>query len=106
MKAIAAKSNLAQPEIIASWCETSLLTLLSQYKLKVINNVDEFGFFYQCSPNKAFYIMSGKYSGDKHNKISITGVAATDAIGVKPLISVIGQYKNLWRFKNIKSLPS
>ena len=50
--------------------------------------------------------MSGKYSGDKHSKISITGVAATDAIGVKPLMSVIGQYKNLWRFKNIKSLPS
>lgn len=97
---------MAQPEIIASWYETYLLTLLSQYKLKVIYNVDEFGFFYKCSPNKAFCIISGKYSGDKHSKISITGVAATDVIGVKPLMSVIGQYKYLWRFKNIKLLPS
>ena len=53
LMSIAGKSNLVQPEMITLWCETSLPTLLSQYKLEDICNTGEFGLFiniYQTEP--------------------------------------------------------
>ena len=54
----------------ASWYETSLPTLLCQYRLEDIYNADGFGIFYQYLPNKTFYFdKSDKCSGGKHSKI-------------------------------------
>ena len=91
--------------MIASWYETSLPTLLSQYKLEDIYNADEFGLFYQCLPNKTFHLKSDKCSGGKHSKIRITGLAAANAVGDKLPMFVIGKSKNPRCFKSVRSLP-
>ena len=44
-KIVFGESNFAQNEIVASWFETTLPTLLSNYKLEDIFNADEFGLF-------------------------------------------------------------
>ena len=51
-KTVVGESNSVQPEMVASWFETTLPTLLSNYQLEDIFNADEFGLFYQCLPNK------------------------------------------------------
>ena len=48
-------------EIIASWYETSLPTLLSQHNSEDIYNADEFGLFYQCLPNKTVHLKSDSH---------------------------------------------
>ena len=78
----------------SSWYETSLLTLLSQYKLEDIYIADEFGIFYQCLPNKTFPLKSNKCSGRKQSKIQITGVAAANAVGDKLPMFVTGKSQN------------
>ena len=80
--------------MIASWYETSLLTLLSQYKLADLYNADEFGIFYQCLPNKTFHLKSDKCSGGKYSKIRIAGLAAANAVGDKLPMFVIGKSQN------------
>ena len=91
--------------MIASWYETSLPTLFSQYKLEDIYNADEFGIFYQCLPNETFHLKSDKCSGGKHSKIRITGLAAANAVGDKLPMFVIGKSKSPRYFKNVRSLP-
>ena len=91
--------------MIATWYETSLSTLLSLYNLKDIYNDDEFGIFYQCLPNNAFHLKSDKYSGEKHSKIRITGLAAANAVGDKLPMFMIGKSKNPRCFKSVRSLP-
>ena len=88
------------------WSETPLPTLLSNYDLKDIYIVDEFGLFYQCLPNKTYQLKSEKcYGGGELRKIRITGIAAANAIGDKLSMFVIGKAKNPRCLKNIKFLP-
>ena len=89
----------------ASWFETTLPTLLSNYKLEDIFNADEFGLFYQCLPNKTLHLKSEKCSGGKSSKIRITGLAAANSMGDKLLMFVIGKSKAPRCFKNVTSLP-
>ena len=88
-KTVVGESNSVQPEIVASWSETTLPTLLSNCKLEDIFNADEFGFFYQCLPNKTLYLKSKKCSGGKNSKIRITGLAAANSVGDKLPMFVI-----------------
>lgn len=99
------ESKSVTPEMFASWNETTLPTLLSNYGLKEIYNADEFGLFYQCLPDKSYQLKSEKCSGGKHSKIRITGLAAANAVGDKLPMFVIGKAKNPRCFKNIKKLP-
>ena len=71
--------------MVDAWSETSLPTLLLNYDLKDIYNADEFGFFYQCLPNKTYQLKSEKCYGGKLSKIRITGMAAANAMGHKLL---------------------
>ena len=80
--------------MIASWYETFLSTLLSQYKLEDTYNADEFGIFHQCLPNKTFHLKSDKCPGGKHSKLRITGLAAANAVGDRFPTFVIGKSKN------------
>ena len=91
--------------MVASWFETTLPTILSNYKLENIFNADEFGLFYQCLPNKTFHLKSEKCSGGKNSKIRITGLAAANAVGDKLPMFVIGKSKTPRCFKNVTSLP-
>ena len=91
--------------MVASWYETTLPTLLSQYKLEDIYNADEFGLFYQCLPNKTLHLKSNKCSGGKLSKIRITGLTAANAVGSKLPMFAIAKSKNPRCFKHVKTLP-
>lgn len=104
-KSVVGESNSVTPEMIASWLETTLPTLLSNYKLEDIYNADEFGLFYQCLPNKTYHLKSEKCSGGKHSKVRLTGLAAANAVGEKLPMFVIGKSKTPRCFKNVTSLP-
>ena len=104
-KTVVGESNSVQPEMVASWFETTLPTILSNYKLNDIFNADEFGLFYQCLRNKTFHLKSEKCSGGKNSKIRITGLAAANAVGDKLPMFVIGKSKTPRCFKNVSSLP-
>ena len=62
-KTVSGDSKSVTPEMVNAWSETFLPTLLSNYDLKDIYNVDEFGLFYQCLPNKTYQLKSEKYYG-------------------------------------------
>ena len=104
-KTVSGESKSVTTDMVDGWWETSLPTLLSNYKLKDIYNADEFGLFYQCLPNKTYQLKSEKCSGGKLSKIRITGLAAANAVGEKLPMFVIGKAKNPRCFKNIKFLP-
>ena len=91
--------------MVASWYETTLPTLLSQYKLEDIYNADEFGLFYQYLPNKTLHLKSDKCSGGKLSKIRISGLTAANAVGSKLPMFAIGKSKNPRCFKHVKTLP-
>ena len=91
--------------MVASWFQTTLLTLLSNYKLKDISNADEFHLFYQCLPNKTLHLKSEQCSGGKNSKIRITSLAADNSVGDKVPMFVIGKPKAPRCFKNVTSLP-
>ena len=104
-KTVVGKSDSVQPEMVASWFETILPTILSNYKLEDIFNADEFGLFYQCLPNKTLHLKSEKCSGGKNSKIRITGLAAANAVGDKLPMFLIRKSKTPRCFKNVSSLP-
>ena len=104
-KTVVGESNSIQPEMVASWFETTLPTLLSNYKLEDIFNADKFGLFYQCLPNKTLHLKSEKCSGGNNSKIRITGLAAANSVGDKLLMFVIGKSKAPRCFKNVTPLP-
>ena len=89
----------------APWNETTLPTLLSNYKLEVTFNADEFGLFYQCLPLKTYQLSGEKCSGGKNSKVRLTGMAAGSTTGEKLELFVIGKSKKPRHFKNIKQLP-
>ena len=90
--------------MIAPWNETTLPTLLSNYKLEDTFNADEFGLFYQCLPSKTYHLSGEKCSGGKNNKVRLAGMAAASATGEKLEMFVIGKSKKPRCFKNVKQL--
>ena len=68
MKIIGGESKSVTKETTSSWSETTLPTILSNYKLEDIFNVDEFGLFYQCHPDKTYHLKGEKCSGGKKAK--------------------------------------
>lgn len=75
----------------ASWQETTLLTLLTNYEFRDIYNADEFGLFYKALPRGSLHLKGEKCVGGKHSKECITGLAATNAEGEKLPMFVIGK---------------
>ena len=105
MKIIGGESKSVTKEMTISWSETTLPTILSNYKLENIFNADEFGLFYQCLPDKTYHHNGEKCSGGKKNKVRLTGMAAASAVGEKLPMFVIWKSKNPRCFKNVKHLP-
>ena len=54
-------------KMATSWNETTLPTILWNYKLEDLNNANQFGLFYQCLSNKTYYLQ-GK-SAPKGKKV-------------------------------------
>ena len=68
MKIIGGESKSVTKEMTSSWSETTLPTILSNYKLEDIFNADEFGLFYQCLPDKTYHLKGEKCSREKKAK--------------------------------------
>ena len=92
-------------EMTAPWNETTLSTLLFNYKLEEIFNVDEFGLFYQCLSSKTYHLSGEKCSGGKNCKVRLTDMAAASATGEKLEMFVIAKSKKPRCSKNVKQLP-
>ena len=105
MKIIGGESKSVTKEITSSWSETTLPTILSNYKLEDIFNAYEFGLFYRCLPDKTYHLKGEKCSGKKESNVSLTGMAAASATGEKLPTFVIWKSKNPRYFKNVKHLP-
>ena len=93
-------------EMTVPWNETTLQTLLSNYKLEDIFNADEWGLFCQCLPSKTYCLSRKKCSGGENSKVRLTGIAAAGATGEKLEMFVIDKSKKLRCFKNVKQLRS
>ena len=102
---VSEESRSVTPETTNTWNERSLPTILSRYKLKDIYSADKFGLFYQGLPKKSLHMKGEKYSGSKHSKVRLTGMAAATADGEKLAIFVIGKSLKPKCFKNFKSFP-
>ena len=105
MKIIVGESKSVTKEMTSSWSETTLPTILSNYKLENIFNADEFGLFYQCLPDKTYHLKREKCSAGKKSKVRLTGMAAASAVGEKLPMLVIWKSKNPRCFRNVKHLP-
>ena len=105
LKIVGGESKSVTKEMINSWSEITLPTILSNYKLEDIFNADEFGLFYQCLPDKTYHLKGEKCSGEKKSKFRLTEMAAASAIGEKLPMFVIWKSKNPRCFKNVKHLP-
>ena len=80
-------------EMTAPWTDTTLPTILSNYKLEQIYNANEFGLFYQADSRKSLRFKSETCEGKKHNKIRLTGLAVANALKINLLMFVIGSRK-------------
>ena len=104
-KTVAAEAKSCTSEMTASWDETTLPTIISNYKLEDIFNADEFGFFYQALPKKTLHLKSEKCVGGKHSKTRLTGMAAANAVGEKLPMFVIGKSARPRCFAGVRNLP-
>ena len=78
----------------APWEETTLPTLVATYQLKDIFTGDEFDLFYKALPSKSFHLRVKRFLGGKHSKVRLTGMAASNALGEKIHMFVIGKSSN------------
>ena len=105
MKIIGGESKSVTKEMTSSWSETTLPTILSNYKLENIFNADEFSLFYQCLPDKTYHLKGEKCSRGKKSKVRLTGMAAASAAREKLPMFVIWKSKNPRCFKNVQHQP-
>ena len=91
IKTASGEAKCCTEDIIASWKETTLPAILTNYQLRDIFNADEFGLFYKALPDKSLHLKSGRCIGGKHNKVHLTGMAAANAEGEKLPMFVIGK---------------
>lgn len=104
-KTIAREASSCTPEMNASWEQTTLPTILSSYNLADIYNANEFGLFYQALPEKSLHLKSEKCVGGKHSKIRLMGMAATNALGEKLPMFVIGKSAKPQHFSGVRNIP-
>ena len=92
-KTVSGEAKSCTEEMTASWEESTLPTILSNYELADIYNADEFGLFYKALPDKSLQLKSEKCVGGKHSKVRLTRLAAGNAVGNKLRMFVIGKSK-------------
>ena len=92
-------------EMTTPWTETTFPTILSYYPVENIFHADKFGLFDQCLPNKILHFKGDKCSEEKRSKVSLTGLAAGNALGERLHMYVIGKAQKARSFKGVKDLP-
>ena len=88
-KTVSGEAKSCTKEMTASWEESTLPTILSNYVLRDVY-ANEFGIFYRALPDKSLQLKSETCVGGKHSKI--------------PMF-VIGKSKKLRCFSGVKNLP-
>ena len=83
LKVIGAECKSATDEMTSFWNETTLPTILSNYKLQDIFKADQFGLFYQCLPDKSHHFKGEKCPRARKSKVGKTEMAAANATGEK-----------------------
>ena len=104
-KTVSGEAKSCTADMTASWEETTLPTLLTNYELRDIYNADEFGLFYKALPSKSLHLKEEKCIGGKHSKERITGLAAANAEGEKLPMFVIGKSAKPRCFEGVLNLP-
>lgn len=104
-KTVSGEAQSCTKEMTASWEESTLPTILSNYELRDIYNADEFGLFYKALPDKSLHLKSENCVGGKHSKVRLTGLAAGNAVGEKLPMLVIGKSKKPRCFSGVRNLP-
>ena len=104
-KVIGGECKSAADEMTSSWNETTLSTILSNYKLEVTFNAGEFGLFYQCLPDKTYHLKREKCTEGKKSKVRVTKMVAPSATGEKLPIYIVSKSKNPRCFQDFKHLP-
>ena len=104
-KEVSGESEKVTNEMTAPWEETTLPTILARYQLKDIFNVHKFGLFYETLPSKSLHFRGKRCSGGKHKKVRLTGMAASNALGEKIPMFVIGKSASPRCFKHVHNLP-
>ena len=69
---------MRESSAVSTCFEITLRMLLSNYNLRDIFNVDEFGLFHQFLPGKALHLKGKKCSRGKHSKVQLSGIAAVN----------------------------
>ena len=77
------KDVVRESSAVSTCFEITLRMLLSNYNLRDIFNVDEFGLFHQFLPGKTLHLKGEKCSGGKHSKVRLSGIAAVNNYGEK-----------------------
>ena len=75
-----------------------MMSVFKQFPVKVklddLFNADEFGWFYQCLPNKTFHLSAEKCSVRKKSKeVRLTGMATVSVTAEKLPMFVVGKSK-------------
>ena len=104
-KEVSGKSEKVTKEMIIPWEEKTLPTILARYQIKDIFNADEFGLFYEALPSKSLLFRGKHCSGRKHSKKWLTGIAASNTLGEKIPMFVIGKSASPRYFKHVCKLP-
>ncbi|XP_068697244.1 tigger transposable element-derived protein 4-like [Montipora foliosa] len=104
-KTLSDEAKSCTEDMTASWEETTLPTILTNYQLHNIFYADEFGLFCKALPDKSLHLKSEKCIGGKHNKVHLTGMAAANAEGEKLPMFVIGKADKPRCFTGVINLP-
>ena len=93
-KTISGEMSAVTEEMTVPWNETTLPTLLSNYKLGNVFNADDFGLFYQYLPTKTYHLPREKCPRGKNSKVRLTGMAAASAAGESYPYLLLGNPKH------------
>ena len=104
-KEVSGESEKVIKELTSPWEETNLPTILAKYQLKYIFNADEFDLFYKVLPSRSLQFRGKCCSGGEQSKVRLTGMAASNALGQKIPMFMIGKFSSLRCFKHVRNLP-
>ena len=92
-KTVSGESKTCTDELVATWEQTTLPTILSKYDFNQIYITDEFGLFFRAQPNKSIHLKNENCVGGKHSKLRVAGLSAANTIGEKLPLFVIDNSK-------------
>ena len=92
--------------VVETWTENILPSLLAEYPEENVFNADETGLFYHMMPNKTLHFRGERCTGGKQSKERISVLVGANMAGTEKLkLLVIGKAEKPRCFKNVKSLP-